>query len=93
MNNSKFNDVMSSINYHIQNVRRFKIGKTGQNLNDRFKQQHESEGYDKIIGIGTSNDNQEVDQLEKNLIHHFQNNLKCDNNQIGGGEMTFSNKY
>jgi len=68
----------------------FKIGKTGQKLEDRFSGEYESD-YDKIIPICKSSNANTIDIWEKGLINHFQNDDdykdKCDNIAVGGGNM------
>lgn len=51
----------------------FKIGKTGQNLSDRFDSEYKSI-YDRIVLVHKSNDSTEVDDLEKDLIKYFKEN-------------------
>lgn len=93
MENENLNSTIELIDSHISEYNRFKIGKTGQRLIDRFQQQYQSEGYLKIIEIGSSDSSREVDQIEEKLISHFNNHPKCDNEQIGGGEMTRTSRY
>lgn len=74
----------------------FKIGKTGQKLEDRFKE-YKNE-YDDIIEVYSSSEKAWVDNLEEMLITYFQKeknySSKCDNKQGGGGnDMGISGKY
>lgn len=75
---------------------RFKIGKTGQELSDRFDSEYKDD-YDKIIEICHSSDSAVIDQWEKDLIAHFQADDdykdKCDNDAVGGGEMEEADTY
>jgi len=74
----------------------FKIGKTGQELSDRFDSEYKDD-YDKIIGICHSDKASAIDQWEEDLISHFQGDDdykdKCDNDAVGGGEMDESETY
>lgn len=74
----------------------FKIGKTGQELSDRFDSEYK-EDYDKIIPICSSPKKEIIDQWEEELITYFQNDDdyidKCDNDAIGQGDMRQSKKY
>lgn len=75
---------------------RFKIGKTGQNLSDRFNSEYKNR-YDRIELVHRSSDREEVDDLESYLIDRFLSFDKyesmCDNQAVGGGEMDDSNTY
>jgi len=75
---------------------RFKIGKTGQELSDRFDSEYKHD-YDKIIGICHSSKARLIDKWEKDLIAHFQADAdykgKCDNDTVGGGEMDEAETY
>lgn len=64
----------------------FKIGKTSQPLEIRFKNGY-AEDYDKIIQVYMSNDAALIDWLEKVLIEEYMSDypLRYDNKQIGGG--------
>lgn len=64
----------------------FKIGKTTQPLNDRFRQEYEKD-YFTIAELYRSTDKQLIDWLEKTLISHFMthNHFIFDNDQRGGG--------
>lgn len=84
----------------IQNIAskcsHFKIGKTGQNLSDRFNSEYKNT-YDGIVPIHKSSDRKEVDELESWLIDRFLSFDKyksmCDNDAVGGGEMDDSDTY
>ena len=75
---------------------RFKIGKTGQSLPDRFDIEYK-DLYDRIELVYSSSSKVEIDNLEKWLIGYFQElklyASKCDNEAVGGGEMEDSSTY
>lgn len=71
---------------------KFKIGKTGQEIRERFQTEYQDE-YDDIRSLALSEDSALIDCLEKFLIAYFQNDPKCQNHQIGGGEMAQSKVY
>jgi hypothetical protein len=89
-------EAMSKIRTIADQYTSFKIGKTGQELEDRFGIEYQ-EDYDKIHSVCRSEDKALVDRWEKDLIAHFQNDPiyagKCDNDAVGGGEMADSNVY
>lgn len=66
------------------NISNFKIGKTNQELSERFNSEYKDK-YDKIIGIYESEDTDLIDWLEKELIELYRYKPKCDNKQLGGG--------
>ena len=74
----------------------FKIGKTGQELPDRFDSEYKDD-YDKINPICRSEKASLIDKWGKDLIAHFQADDdykdKCDNDAVGGGEMDESDTY
>ena len=75
---------------------RFKIGKTGQTIEDRFNSEYADE-YDGIHPICNSTNKALIDQWEIDLIEHFQEAPgyagKCDNDAVGGGDMGVSTTY
>lgn len=77
---------ISSIVGIKENVSNFKIGKTRQNLDERFNSGYSDE-YDEIKTIFKSDDTDLIDWLEKTLIDFYKKAypIKCDNDQIGGG--------
>ena len=75
---------ISSIVGIKENVSNFKIGKTRQNLDERFNSGYSDE-YDEIKQIFESDDTNLIDWLEEELIRNYINKSKCDNDQIGGG--------
>ena len=64
----------------------FKIGKTVQELNDRFNESYSRE-YDEIIELARSSDGAAIDNLEREMIAKYVSRYSrsCDNTQIGGG--------
>lgn len=74
-------------------VTNFKIGKTTQQVDDRYRQGYEKE-YDEIHLVYSSSDGALIDWLEKQLISEFMETygVRCDNNQIGGGPNCADNK-
>ena len=66
------------------NISSYKIGKTNQELSERFNSEYKDK-YDKIIGIYESKDTDLIDWLEKELIELYRYKPKCDNKQLGGG--------
>ncbi len=91
----KKNETIKKIKNIIANYSRFKIGKTGQNLNDRFKSEYKND-YDEIIEVFKSSNKNEVDSLEVYLINYIKNmkeySSKCDNERLGSGEMGTKSK-
>ncbi len=89
-------DAIEKIEGHADNNSRFKIGKTGQELSDRFDSEYKDD-YDKIIGICQSSKANVIDKWEKDLIANFRADDgykdKCDNDAVGGGEMDEAETY
>jgi hypothetical protein len=69
----------------------FKIGKTGQEKEERASQQIDYEYFDVLE---TSQNQERIESLESFMINRFGNNPKCDN-EIGGsaGKMKKSDVY
>jgi hypothetical protein len=70
------------------NIVRFKIGKTADPIEKRFKETEEyKKDYDDIILIYETQDKALVDSLEKCLIHDYRMTYptKCKNKQEGSG--------
>lgn len=67
--------------------KKFKIGKTGQNLEERFDSIYKKQ-YSHIFMIYTDADKKLIDNMEKDLIEYYMKYYKgqCANDQIGGGE-------
>ena len=70
----------------------FKIGKTGQIIGNRFDQEYSKEYYFSMVG-GRSSEKEVIDSLEMYLIERFHELPNCDNEQVGGGDMTESDTY
>jgi hypothetical protein len=86
-------DFIKGVIETITHATTFKIGKTGQTIDDRFRGDHES-NYKSIKEIGGSNNKSFVDGMEVELIKYFKTNHKnCDNEQEGGGDMCQSERY
>jgi len=66
-------DAIKKIRKIIFNCSHFKIGKTGQNLLDRFNSEYKNM-YDKIECVHKSSDSTKIDELEKYLISNFKEN-------------------
>lgn len=73
-----------NLTYLHDEISSYKIGKTNQELSERFNSEYKDK-YDKIIGIYESEDTDLIDWLEKELIERYRNEPKCDNKQLGGG--------
>lgn len=73
-----------NLTYLHDEIYSYKIGKTNQELSERFNSEYKDK-YDKIIGIYESEDTDLIDWLEKELIERYRNEPKCDNKQLGGG--------
>lgn len=69
----------------------FKIGKTGQTLNDRLSQHPK---FRRIVGLTWSKDPMKIEKLESVLNSLFVDHPKNDNtNEGSAGIMTMSGKY
>ena len=82
----------------IFDVNHFKIGKTGQTIDDRFNKSTYKDDYKGIIPLHTSEDPDEISQLEADLIEEFKSNSKydsiCDNERTTDkDEMKDSDSY
>lgn len=80
---SKCENIISKI-IDNTNISNFKIGKTRQNLDERFNSGYSDE-YDEIKTIFKSDDTDLIDWLERALIKFYKKADKCDNIQDGGG--------
>lgn len=76
----------------LKTLKNFKIGKTGQTVKERYDDEY-SETYSNYEVIGSSDNKKTIDDFEKYMIERFISLDNCDNEQIGGGEMTNSDKY
>ncbi len=74
MNNRLYrNASIRKIQDIVSKCSNFKIGKTGQNLSDRFNSEYKNT-YNRIASVHKSGDSTEIDELEKHLIEHFKEN-------------------
>lgn len=87
-----FEQVAQLVETKIVNCRKFKIGKTGQPISDRYRQDYEGE-YTSIEAIAQDTRKEVIDNLEKFLIDKFIKNPKNKNQQSGGGDMGQSSTY
>lgn len=72
-----------AVNLIAQNCTSFKIGKTGQTLEDRKNQSDYSDAYEKIGKVFVSSSKDEVSKMEAYLIDKYKNHPKCDNEKDG----------
>jgi hypothetical protein len=87
-----FKELADKLEPRLKAMTNFKIGKTGQTLQERYEQEYSEEySYSEIIGSSTSS--KTIDDFEIFLINQFADLKNCDNEQLGGGEMTKSDKY
>ena len=73
----------------------FKIGKTGQTVEERFKSD-DYNTYDRFSTLHSSGDQSEVDELEKTLIEHFRSSTyeeQCENKVSDNHDMKESGEY
>jgi len=87
-----FKELGDKLEPRLKGMSNFKIGKTGQEIRDRYNQGY-SDQYDFYEEIGYSKIAKTIDDFEEYLISRFINFKNCDNDQIGGGEMEYSEKY
>jgi hypothetical protein len=87
-----FKELADKLEPRLKLMTNFKIGKTGQSLKERYEQGYSEEySYSEVIGSSTLSET--IDEFEIYLINRFANLKNCDNEQVGGGEMTNSDKY
>ena len=67
----------------IENCANFKIGKTGESLEERHSQPDYAGEYEHITEIYKSQNKGSVDDMETYLISRFLLNSKCDNLKSG----------
>jgi hypothetical protein len=84
--------IVEKVERLIKNVSKFKIGKTGQTLKERFNEEYAGE-YTDIEEICFSDNMTSIDDMEEYLIEQFGEYSNCTNEQIGSGKMTKSNRY
>lgn len=87
-----FEEIGNQFELKLNRLTRFKIGKTGQTLEERFNEEY-VEIYNDYEVIGTSTEKGTIDDFETYMIERFMNLPNCDNEQIGGGEMADSDEY
>ena len=87
-----FKELGDSFELELKKIEHFKIGKTGQTVEDRYSQEY-ADDYDYCKIIGSAKEASVIDNFEKYMIERFKGKPNCDNEQIGGGEMTKSDKY
>ena len=92
MSQVNFGDLGNAIQNKLAVMKNFKIGKTGQTVDERFRQEHES-AYANVSELGVSHSKEIIDECEKYLIKRFKACTTCDNQQIGGGDMGKSDTY
>lgn len=72
----------------------FKIGKTGQTLDDRYNNSSYKVDYNGISPLHVSENPDEISQLEADLIENFIGDPKCDNDRTTDkDDMTSSERY
>ena len=87
-----FEELGDKLEKQIVNFANFKIGKTGQTIEERYEQEYKND-YDHYMVFGTSKDKRTIDEFEKYLISRFDKYENCDNKQEGGGDMIDSDEY
>ena len=87
-----FEELGDKLETKLKALSNFKIGKTGQAIEERYDQEY-SDIYDFYEEVGSSENAEVIDNFEEYLIKRFQDLDNCDNDQIGGGEMTESDRY
>jgi hypothetical protein len=77
----------------IKTSKKFKIGKTGQTLNDRFNSKYQL-SFENIVQLYRSKDKELINQLESTLNSHFYSHPKNFNvNEGSAGDMTDKNGF
>ena len=87
-----FKELGDKYESQLKTLSNFKIGKTGQTVEERYHEEY-SDTYNYYEVIGSSDNETIIDDFEEYMIERFKDLSNCDNDQIGGGEMTKSNKY
>ena len=89
-----FEEIEKELNIKILflNPKNFKIGKTGKSLEERYDEEYK-DSYKEIEEIYCNSSKIKIDELEKHLIRNFIDNPRCDNEQIGSGEMKDTGAY
>ena len=89
---AKYKELGDQLQDRIHKFTNFKIGKTGQSIQERYNEEYSSD-YSHFEEIGYSDNSENIDKFEEYLIERFMHLKNCDNEQVGGGEMTKSDKY
>lgn len=76
----------------VKTVKNFKIGKTGQTLEERYNQDYCNTYTNRQI-VCKSDKKESIDNAEKFLIDYLIERGHNHNDQIGGGEMKDSTQY
>ena len=80
-------ECIATIERVVSSCRNFKIGMTGQDVESRLSGYNGE--YESVRGIYSSENEEEIEMLEQFAINHFQQFAEnCDNEQVGGGEMS-----
>lgn len=87
-----FEELGDKLEKQIKNYINFKIGKTGQTIEERYEEEYKND-YGHYMILGTSSNKNTIDEFEMYLISRFDKYENCDNEQVGGGDMTDSDKY
>lgn len=87
-----FEELGDNLENQIENFFNFKIGKTGQTIEERYEQEYKNY-YNNYMIVGTSKNKSTIDDFEKYLIDRFYEFINCNNEQVGGGDMTDSDEY
>ena len=89
---SQLQNILADIEHRLTqaDIKRFKIGITEKDVEDRFKDGYDDENYTHISKIAYGNDSL-IKQAEKDLIQWAHNNTKikgkCENIANGGGDI------
>lgn len=89
---TSFTQIETQLRIRLPFMKGFKIGKTGQSIKERYEQEYK-DSYANIEELGFADNPSVIDGLEEYLIKAFQHLPNCANEQVGGGEMTKSDKY
>lgn len=87
-----FEEFGNKLEIKLKSTSNFKIGKTGYTAEERYNQEYLSD-YNHYEEVGRSDNSEDINKLEEYLIKRFKDLDNCDNDQIGGGEMTESDIY
>jgi len=76
----------------LKGLSNFKFEKTGQSIEEQYIREH-SGTYKHYEEIGCSSDKGTINDFEQYLVRRFKDLPNCDNDQVGGNEMTNSSSY